>query len=769
MVEVCRGGVFLKNGREIVPDAPGSGAPEGEAAREAARRGTMTAKILAAHNRSREPGRLSLVFDALASHDITFVNIIQTALASGLDAFPVPYILTNCHNSLAAVGGTINEDDHLFGLSAARRYGGVYVPPHLAVIHTYIRETRAGCGGMILGSDSHTRYGSLGTMGVGEGGGEIVKQLLGQTYDMDYPPVIAVYLSGKPAPGVGPQDAALAIIGAVFPGGFVRNAALEFVGPGIAGLSADFRAGVDVMTTETACWSSVWETDGVTEEFLASHLRRGDYAPFAPDGLAYYDGLVRVNLSELRPMMALPFHPSNVRPVDEVLANAGDILRQVEKDAAEVIGAPGVQLRLTDKVEGKGRVRIDQAVVAGCAGGTFGNIMALSSILEAGGEGRGAAPGNEGFSLSVYPGSQPVLLELAENGTLARLASRGVIARTAFCGPCFGAGDVPGNNCLSVRHTTRNFPHREGSRPQGGQAAAVCLMDARSVAATARNGGFLASAFGLDWEERPAPYRYNPAPYRARVYDGSGRPDRTAALRYGPNITAWPEIPALGENLLVKIAAFLTDPVTTTDELIPSGETSSYRSNPLGLAEFTLSRKDPSYVPRAKAVRAAALAGEKAAGELPELEGVLAAARGVRGQGALAWGDIALGSALFARRPGDGSAREQAASCQRVLGGLANFAREYATRRYRSNLINWGILPFIIEGEPPFGNGDWVFVPGASSALRDNKPVMEAWVIPAAGGGARPFALAAPELNPVERDIMLSGCLINYNRKGRGN
>jgi aconitate hydratase len=734
----------------------------------------------------------------MASHDITFVNIVQTAKVSGLDAFPVPYYLTNCHNSLCAVGGTINEDDHLFGLSAARRYGGVYVPPHLAVIHSFVREEAAGCGKMILGSDSHTRYGALGTMGVGEGGGELVKQLLKQRYDMPYPPVILVYLRGSPRPGLGPQDVALALVGSVFKGGLVKNAVLEFAGPGVQALPMDFRAGIDVMSTETTCWSSIWETDERVQEFLSIHGRAGDYRKLAPAPCAYYDDLVEVNLSAIKPMIALPFHPSNVYPIDEVLENSGDIFAAVEREAAATMENPRLPLRLADKIEGKGRVRVDQGIIAGCAGGTFDNIMAAAAILGAGSGGLGSRgsgssgpgsgwPGGPGaFSLSVYPGSQPVMLELVRNGTAARLLESGVVLRSAFCGPCFGAGDVPANNGFSIRHTTRNFPNREGSKPGNGQIASVALMDARSIAATALNGGYLASAEALGLEEKPAVYHYDDRPYRARVYRAVGKPDRDAALIYGPNISDWPEMEALGTDLLLKIVCFITDPVTTTDELIPSGETSSFRSNPQGLAEYTLSRKDPAYVGRAKAVRqqneALRQGGASGGSFTPEFAAVLAALKGIFAQGVFAQDILAqdaetrapaetpaafprLGSAIFARKPGDGSAREQAASCQRVLGGAANFANEYATKRYRSNLINWGILPFTVEGEPPFGNGDYVFIPGIRNAVETGAPTLRAWIIRGDGTAPFPFVLAAPELNDVERKILLAGALINYNRE----
>ncbi|MDR2176818.1 MAG: hydratase [Treponema sp.] len=793
MIRVSDKGVYLFEGRELVEDTPehaellkrwlgGDSGVSAEASRDAARRGTIAYGILAAHHRGAEPAgpgtALSLSFDALASHDITFVNIIQTAKVSGLDAFPVPYYLTNCHNSLCAVGGTINEDDHVFGLSAARRYGGIYVPPHLAVIHSFIREEAAGCGRMILGSDSHTRYGTLGTMGVGEGGGELVKQLLRQSYDMPFPRVVLVYLRGRPCHGTGPQDVALTLVGAVFKGGLVKNAVLEFAGPGVEALPVDFRAGIDVMTTETTCWSSIWETDGRVKEFLACHGRAEDYRKLGPAPRAYYDALVDIDLSTVKPMIALPFHPANVYEIDEVLENGADIFAGIEKDAAAVLESPGLSLRLRDKAEGKGKIRTDQGIIAGCAGGTFDNVMAAAAILEAGGGPGNMTPG--AFSLSVYPGSQPVMLELVRNGAAAALMERGALLRSAFCGPCFGAGDVPANNGLSIRHTTRNFPSREGSKPGGGQIASVALMDARSVAATALNGGYLRSAATVDFEENSAPYRYDDGPYRARVYRGAGRPDREAALVYGPNITGWPEMDALGEDLLLKIVSFITDPVTTTDELIPSGETSSFRSNPLGLAEYTLSRRDPAYVGRAKAVRrggeALAEGLESGCEGLPELPAVLAALKGIKPGARTALPRLA--SAIFARKPGDGSAREQAASCQRVLGGAANFANEYATKRYRGNLINWGILPFIIEGDPPFANGDYVFIPGIRNAVEAGAAETRAWVIrsgetgsPGPEPGVLPgpvsFTLAMPELNAGERAVLLAGSLINYNREKR--
>jgi aconitate hydratase len=786
MVELIDNGVYLFEGRDLVEDRPENAEILGRRlaavqntaklpGAELARRGTMAYGILRAHNTQDDDRRLRLRFDAMASHDITFVNIIQTAKVSGLRRFPIPYILTNCHNSLCAVGGTINEDDHVFGLSAAKKYGGIYVPPHLAVIHSYMRETQAGCGRMILGSDSHTRYGALGTLAVGEGGGELVKQLLNQTYDLNYPRIIAVYLSGKPQNGVGPQDVALALIGAVFKTGMVKNSVLEFVGEGIAGLSADFRSAVDVMTTETTCWSSIWETDGLIRDYLSLHGRAGDYRRLSPGKAAYYDGLIRVDLAAVKPMIALPFHPSNTFEIDALLETPGDIFRQVEKDAESLIEGPAPHLRLTDKIEGKNRVRLDQGIIAGCAGGSFENIMAAEAILQGGG---GGEPGNEGFSLSVYPGSQPVMLELARNGALGRLIGGGVVIRSAFCGPCFGAGDVPANNGLSVRHSTRNFPNREGSKPMNGQISSVALMDARSIAASLRNGGYLRSALGMAPAEETLPaYHFDESPYRNRVYHGIGRPQEEAPLTYGPNITDWPPMEALGENLLLKIVSFITDPVTTTDEIIPSGETSSYRSNPVGLAEFTLSRKDPEYVGRAKAVaRAEAarlrLGGPAAEAEgggaadpasaLPELAEVLRALRTIPGFGDMDYRRIQIGSAIYAVKPGDGSAREQAASCQRVLGGAANFANEYATKRYRSNLINWGLIPFSLEEKPPFKNGDYVFIPAIAGAVRENAPAITAYIL--GNGPPLPYGLKIPELTPVEREIILEGCLINYNR-----
>ncbi|MHC6204174.1 hydratase [Breznakiellaceae bacterium SP9] len=781
MVTVIKNKVFVVNGNEIIEDIPeNQGRIRGlqQGGTQSARSGTIAYQILKAHvqgggadkEEAGSIGRLRLKFDAMASHDITFVNIVQSAKVSGLERFPIPYVFTNCHNSLCAVGGTINSDDHAFGLSAAKRYGGVFVPPHVAVIHSYMREAYAGCGKMILGSDSHTRYGALGTLGVGEGGGELVKQVLGHPYELAFPKVIAVRLSGVRRPGLGPQDVALAIIGAVFSSGFAKNACLEFIGAGIAGLPIDFRSGIDVMSTETACWSSIWETDGVVKDFLTTHGRPQDYKKLAPAAVAAYDGLIDVDLAGIKPMIALPFHPSNVFTIDDLNANAGDILRQLELDAKTVFENGKIDCTLTDKIDDAGRIRVEQGIIAGCAGGTFDNILAAVSLLK----GKNAGAVGRDFSLSIYPGSQPIFLELSRNGAVSDLLAAGVILKTAFCGPCFGAGDVPQNNGLSIRHTTRNFPNREGSKPANGQIASVALMDARSIAASAVNGGVITSAEHSYIEETCTPYHFDPKPYETRVYNGFGKSDSAVQLRYGPNITDWPPFERLQDNLLLKIAAFITDPVTTTDELIPSGETSSFRSNPIGLAEYTLSRKDPAYVARAKAVRSAEEARlRKAAIEkyLPQLPVVLDHIRKIPGQEGQKIADIQLGSAIYANKPGDGSAREQAASCQRVLGGAANFALEYATKRYRSNLINWGMLPFIlperIPGEVPFANEDYIYLPGIRQALLNNEQYLQAYPICMRESvlelGQR-FQLPVPELNEEEKEIILSGCLINYYR-----
>ena len=744
-------GVYLQNGQEIIPENQAN-LP---VAKEEAARNTIAYSILKAHNKSDNMEKLQIKFDKLTSHDITFVGIIQTARASGLEKFPVPYVLTNCHNSLCAVGGTINEDDHMFGLTCAKKYGGVYVPPHQAVIHQFAREMLAGGGKMILGSDSHTRYGALGTMAMGEGGPELVKQLLCQTYDINMPGVVAIYLKGTPRPGVGPQDVALAIIGEVFANGYVKNKVMEFVGPGVANLSADFRIGIDVMTTETTCLSSIWQTDAKIEEFYAIHGRPEDYKELKPGNVAYYDGCVEIDLSEIKPMIAMPFHPSNTYTIDELKANLDDILADVEKRAQVSLDGK-IPFTLRDKVV-DGKLYVEQGIIAGCAGGGFENICAAADIL------KGKNIGHDAFTLSVYPASTPIYMELAKNGVLAELIGTGAVVKTAFCGPCFGAGDTPANNAFSIRHTTRNFPNREGSKIQNGQISSVALMDARSIAATAANKGFLTSAEEFDGSYSEHKYYFDKSIYENRVFDSKGVADPSVEIQFGPNIKDWPEMAALADNLILKVVSEIHDPVTTTDELIPSGETSSYRSNPLGLAEFALSRKDPAYVGRAKEVQKAEKARE--AGNCPceafdELKPV--------------WDEIkkaypdmnsentCIGSTIFAVKPGDGSAREQAASCQKVLGGWANIANEYATKRYRSNLINWGMLPFIIDkGELPFANGDYLFIPNVKQAVKDKAKEMKAYVV---GDGLKEITLKMDELTDDERTIILKGCLINYYR-----
>ncbi|MDL2327419.1 hydratase [Ruminococcaceae bacterium OttesenSCG-928-A11] len=758
-MKIYEKGVYLVNGKHIVPDDGDAPAALAQLAgqppsRAAARNATMAWGILEKHNRSDDAENLKITFDVLCSHDITYVGIIQTARASGMERFPVPYVLTNCHNSLCAVGGTINEDDHMFAISAAQKYGGIYVPTHLAVIHQYMREAFAGGGKMILGSDSHTRYGHLGTMAIGEGGGELAKQLMGRSYDVKRPEVVAVYLKNAPKPGVGPQDVALAIIGQVFASGFVKNKVMEFVGPGIDALPVEYRGGIDVMTTETTCLSSIWRTDDAVRDYLAAHGRAGDYRQLEPGPVALYDGMLEIDLAAVKPMIALPFHPSNVYPIEAVQQNAGDILRRVEQDAERQFGS-GVSLNLTGKIQ-PGGIQVDQGIVAGCAGGSFSNVCAASDILA------GRTPGNGRFSMSVYPASQPTYVSLIKNGRIEALMNAGVLVRSAFCGPCFGAGDVPANGALSVRHTTRNFPNREGSKPADGQLSAVALMDARSIAATAANGGVLTAATQLDAELHTYDYKFEDEAYKNRVYNGFGNAKPETALQFGPNIADWPEMPALTDNLLLKVAAFITDPVTTTDELIPSGETSSYRSNPLKLAEFTLSRKDPQYVPRAKAVHQAEK--QREAGENPfaegELAGVWAQVQHLLGEAPNA-ASTGIGSVLYAVKPGDGSAREQAASCQKVLGGWANIAREYATKRYRSNLINWGVLPFVLDEAPAFGNGDYIFVPGIRNAVQIGERQVRAFVL---GSEVREFTLGLGELTDDERRIIIDGCLINFYR-----
>ena len=750
MVKLYDGGVYLVNGTEIVPEAA---APE-TYQKDTAKQGTIAYSILKAHNTAEDMQNLRLKFDALASHDITFVGIIQTARASGMEKFPIPYVLTNCHNSLCAVGGTINEDDHVFGLSAARKYGGIYVPPHMAVIHQYMREAMAGCGKMILGSDSHTRYGALGTMAIGEGGGELVKQLLENTYDVAYPGVVAVYLTGKPRPGVGPQDIALAIIGAVFKNGYVKNKVMEFVGPGIKSMTTDYRNGVDVMTTETTCLTSVWCTDDDTKAYLAKHGRADDYRELKPADVTYYDGLVYVDLSTVKPMIALPFHPSNAFEIDELNANLGDILREVEKEAARLTEGKDIEFSLTDKITPKG-LQVQQGIIAGCAGGTYTNVMAAAHIL------KGAQCGQGEFTLDVYPSSQPVFMDLLAKGAISDLMATGAIVKTAFCGPCFGAGDTPANNALSIRHATRNFPNREGSKPGAGQLSAVALMDARSIAATAANGGILTSAEKYADNYEVPEYNYDDSSYRARIYNGFGKAEPEDKLIYGPNIKDWPEQEALAQNILLRVCSKIMDKVTTTDELIPSGETSSYRSNPLGLAEFTLSRRDPGYVQRAKDVRAlekARLAGEAQSDEA--LKNALGKVKSILPD--VDEKTIEIGSVIYCVKPGDGSAREQAASCQRVLGGLANICSEYATKRYRSNVMSWGMLPFQMKNEPAFEIGDYILVPNVLDAMDGDMQSIKAYVL---GDEVKEIELYIAPMTEDEKKIVKAGCLINFNRK----
>lgn len=765
MITLHDGGVYLVNGTSLIEEnSQAAAAIQAETGisvtREQAARNTIAYGILADHNTSGSMDKLKIKFDKLTSHDITFVGIIQTARASGLEKFPVPYVLTNCHNSLCAVGGTINEDDHMFGLSCAKKYGGVYVPPHQAVIHQYAREMLAGGGRMILGSDSHTRYGALGTMAMGEGGPELVKQLLNKTYDINMPGVVGVYFTGKPRRGVGPQDVALAIIGAVFANGYVNNKVMEFVGPGVSGLSADFRIGVDVMTTETTCLSSIWRTDEVIREFYDIHGRTEDYKELNPGQVAYYEGMIEVDLDQVKPMIAMPFHPSNTYTIEELNQNLMDILDDCEKKAQVSLDG-AVEFSLKDKVK-NGKLYVDQGIIAGCAGGGFENICDAADIL------KGGNIGADEFTLSVYPASMPIYMELVKNGAAASLMAAGAVLKTAFCGPCFGAGDTPGNNGFSIRHSTRNFPNREGSKLQSGQIASVALMDARSIAATAANKGYLTAATDLDVEYSRPKYHFDSQIYANRVFDSKGVADPSQEVRFGPNIKDWPAMSELPENMALKVVSEIHDPVTTTDELIPSGETSSYRSNPLGLAEFTLSRKDPAYVGRAKEIQKAQKALE--AGTCPidaveELRPVMAAinqafpekAFGKRNEP----GMLGVGSTIFAVKPGDGSAREQAASCQKVLGGWANIANEYATKRYRSNLINWGMLPFLIpEGELPFANGDYIFIPDIRKAVEEKKTEIAAYVVK--DNTLKEFTLGLGELTEDERTIILKGCLINY-------
>ena len=741
MIKLWETGAFLENGK-LVPQAEFKGA-----AKEDAAKNTMAYSILQKHNTSGDAAKLKIKFDKITSHDITYVGIIQTARASGLEKFPLPYVLTNCHNSLCAVGGTINDDDHMFGLTCAQKYGGIYVPPHQAVIHQYAREMMATCGGMILGSDSHTRYGALGTMAIGEGGGELAKQLLGKTYDVNMPGVVAVYMTGTPRPGVGPQDVAIAIIGAVFNNGYVKNKVMEFLGPGVANLSAEFRIGIDVMTTETTCLSSIWTTDEKIREFYALHGRENDYSKVEPNGVAYYDGVIEVDLDKIEPMIALPFHPSNAYTIDFVNKNLKDVLHETE-ERAKVSFGDKVNFNLTNKII-DGKLYVDQGVIAGCAGGSYENIVAAADIL------KGKNTGNDKFYLSVYPASTPIYMDLMKNGAAVELMKAGAIVKTAFCGPCFGAGDTPANGALSIRHSTRNFPNREGSKIQNGQISSVALMDARSIAATAANKGFLTAATDFDKDYSNKKYFFDKTIYETRIYDSKGVAHPEQEIQFGPNIKDWPQMEALGDNLLVKVVSEIHDPVTTTDELIPSGETSSFRSNPLGLAEFTLSRKDPAYVGRAKAVR------DRADEIKAEITKVCAALN-------VKESDVQVGSTIYAVKPGDGSAREQAASCQRVLGASANIACEYATKRYRSNLMNWGMLPFLYKSgdqaateKLPFANGDWVYIPNVKKQVAEKADSYKAYAVNASGKVTE-FELTTGDMTDDERKIILAGCLINF-------
>lgn len=758
MIKLFSKGVYLINNKEIIEDCNdinlilknklGNKCIN----KEEARKNTIAYNILNEHNVSKNKDKLQIKFDKLASHDITFVGIIQTARASGLKEFPVPYALTNCHNSLCAVGGTINEDDHMFGLSCAKKYGGIYVPPHQAVIHQFVREMMAGCGKMILGSDSHTRYGALGTMAIGEGGPEIVKQLLGKTYDINMPDIIGVYLTGSPQRGVGPQDIALAIIGSVFANGYFNNKVMEFVGDGIDNLSSDFRIGIDVMTTETTCLSSIWKTDNKIKEFYNIHGRPNEYKELNPGSVAYYDGMIYVDLSKIKPMIAMPFHPSNVYSIEELNSNLSEILADVERKAGISLDNK-VKFTLRDKIH-NGRLYVEQGILAGCAGGGFENICDAADIL------RGSSIGSDEFSLSVYPASQPIFMELVKNGRIADIMETGATVRTAFCGPCFGAGDVPANNGLSIRHSTRNFPNREGSKITNGQIASVALMDARSIAATAANKGYLIPATEVDVNFTKPKYYFDKSIYKNRVYDGVGKADSSVKLKFGPNIVDWPKMSALTDNLLLKVVSVIHDPVTTTDELIPSGETSSYRSNPLALAEFTLSRKDPQYVKKAKEIQKAEkarISNKSPIDAMNELEAILTLINekctNINNE------NTGIGSTIYAVKLGDGSAREQAASCQKVLGGWANIAKEYATKRYQSNLINWGMLPLIYKDEPCFENGDYIFIPNIVKAIKTKNNFIKAYIV---NKSMKEIQFNLGELTDDERKIILKGCLINY-------
>ena len=756
MIQLSHQGVYLLNGQTVVDETDQeqlAGRLGSVLAREEAKKGTMTYAILKAHNTVDDMEQLSLKYDSMTSHDITYVGIIQTARASGMKEFPLPYVLTNCHNALCAVGGTINEDDHMFALSAAKKYGGIYVPANMAVIHSYNREMMSGCGRMILGSDSHTRYGALGTMAVGEGGGELAKQLVGRTYDMAYPGVVAIYLTGAPKNGVGPQDVALSIIGKVYENGYVKNKVMEFVGPGVQNLPVEFRNGIDVMTTETTCWSSIWTTDEQVKDYFTLHGRPEAYKPLAPAGVAYYDGCVTVDLSKVEPTIAMPMHPSYTYTIKELQENAADILHLVEERANGQI-AKTAHLDLMSKLHADGHIYVDQGIVAGCSGGTYDNVCAVASILE------GQSCGNGTFKMSVYPGSMPAYLELVKNGSIAKLVESGVIIRECFCGPCFGAGDTPANGEFSIRHTTRNFPNREGSKPGEGQMAGVALMDARSIAATARNGGRLTAATELDVDYSAPAYHFDGGVYEKRVYNGWGKPEPDAELKFGPNIKDWPTMPALSDDILLKVVSHITDPVTTTDELIPSGETSSYRSNPLRLAEFALFRKDPEYVGKAKDVLALEKAREAGQAAVDEVTAVYEALKAAR----LPVDPVhtVIASTIYANKPGDGSAREQAASCQRVLGAGANLALEYATKRYRSNCINWGMLPFLVKSADVVENGDWVFVPGIRKVLLEGGEEATAYAVH--NGTVTSFPVSLGHLTASERQILADGCLINYYR-----
>lgn len=760
MIKLYDNGVYLLNGNEIIEDNKDAltqikSKTGKEIDKEEASKNTMAYSILEKHNTSSTMDKLKIKFDAMASHDITYVGIIQTAMASGLKEFPIPYVLTNCHNTLCAVGGTINEDDHMYGLSAAKKFGGIYVPAHQAVIHSYMREMMSGCGKMIIGSDSHTRYGALGTMAVGEGGPELVKQLLNRTYDIDRPEVIAVYMTGSPVKGVGPQDIALAIIGAVFENGYVKNKVMEFVGDGIKNLSADFRCGIDVMTTETTCLSSIWSTDDIIKDYYEVHGRSEDFKELSPKDIAYYDGMVYVDLSKIKPMIAMPFHPSNTYTIEELNSNLNDIIDKVEQTAKKQLDSSKVKFTLKDKIK-NGKLIVDQGVIAGCAGGTFENICDAADILD------NASIGADTFSLSVYPGSQPIFLSLIENGAMAKLVTAGAVIRSAFCGPCFGAGDVPSNNGFSIRHTTRNFPNREGSKPGNGQIASVALMDARSIAATAVNKGVLTPATDIDVNFSKPKYYFKKDVYDNRVYNGFSKADSNVEIKYGPNIVPWPEMSYLTDNIVLKVASVITDPVTTTDELIPSGETSSYRSNPLGLAEFTLSRKDPAYVGVAKQIQKSEKARLENNSPFEDNEDYKKAFDVIKKVFTdLDYTKTGVGSTIYAVKPGDGSAREQAASCQKVLGGWANIAVEYATKRYRSNLINWGMLPFIFKDELPFEKGDFIFIPEIRKAIENKDTKIKAYVVK---DELKEFILEMADLTDDERKIILSGCLINFYR-----